>query len=147
MALLDDAAAGRGRLVFLGGEAGVGKSALATALADAASDRLAVRRGASDNITTAAALGPLADAVPELAEVIEDEAEINRLRLFRRLRAVLSAVPTVLLLEDVHWADEATLDMLRFLGRRLDGMPVLVLATFRDDEVSGSHTLTVVLGL
>ena len=145
-ALVDDAAAGRGRLVFLGGEAGVGKSALATALADAASDRLAVRRGASDNITTASALGPLADAVPELAEVIEDEAEINRLRLFRRLRAVLSAVPTVLLLEDVHWADEATLDMLRFLGRRLDGMPVLVLATFRDDEVSGSHPLTVVLG-
>jgi hypothetical protein len=89
---------------------------------------------------------PLIDAVPELTAVIEDEAEVNRLRLFRRLRAELTAVPTLLLLEDVHWADEATLEILRFLGRRIDSMPLLVLATFREDEVVGSHPLTVVLG-
>ena len=62
LALVDEAAAGSGRLVFLGGEAGVGKTALAAALADAAGDRLAVRRGGCDNVTTAAALGPLYDA-------------------------------------------------------------------------------------
>jgi hypothetical protein len=55
-------------------------------------------------------------------------------------------VPTLLFLEDVHWADEATLEMLRVLGRRLNGMPLLVLPTFREDEVSASHPLTVVLG-
>ena len=55
-------------------------------------------------------------------------------------------MPTLLFLKDVHWADEATLEMLRFLGRRLNGMPVLVLPTFREDEVSASHPLTVVLG-
>ena len=83
-------------------------------------------------MTTADALGPLIDAVPELAAVIEDEAEVNRLRLFRRLSTVLTAAPTLLLLEDVHWADESTLEILRYLGRRIESMPLLVLATFRD---------------
>ncbi|HST48046.1 ATP-binding protein [Jatrophihabitans sp.] len=145
-ALVAQAAAGHGGMVFLGGEAGVGKTSLALALADAAGDRLTVRRGGCDNVTTADALGPLIDAVPELSTVIEDEAELNRLRLFRRLRAVLGGTPTLLLLEDVHWADEATLEILRYLGRRIEGMPLLVLATFRSDEVVGSHPLTVVLG-
>ena len=52
----------------------------------------------------------------------------------------------LLLLEDVHWADEATLDILRFLGRRLAGIRLLILATFRSEEVSGDHPLTVVMG-
>ncbi|MDQ1744630.1 MAG: hypothetical protein QOE23_2969, partial [Pseudonocardiales bacterium] len=145
-ALVEQAAAGHGGLVFLGGEAGVGKTSLAAALAEAAGTLLAVRRGGCDNMTTADALGPLIDAVPELGAVIEDEAELNRLRLFRRLSAELTTTPTLLLLEDVHWADEATLEILRFLGRRIDGMPLLVVATFREDEVVGSHPLTVVLG-
>jgi DNA-binding CsgD family transcriptional regulator/tetratricopeptide (TPR) repeat protein len=145
-ALVEQAAAGRGALVFLGGEAGVGKTSLSAALAGAAGGLLTVRRGGCDNVTTADALGPLIDAVPELTAVIEDEAELNRLRLFRRLTAVLTAAPTLLLLEDVHWADEATLEILRFLGRRIESMPLLVLATFREDEVVGGHPLTVVLG-
>ena len=106
-----------------------------------------MRCGGCDNVTTAAALGPLIDAVPELTGVIDDEAvKLDRLRLFRRLRALLSAAPTLLVLEDVHWADEATLEMLRFLGPRLDDLPLLVLATFREDEVTAEHPLTVVLG-
>jgi ATP/maltotriose-dependent transcriptional regulator MalT len=145
-ALLDEAAGGDGRLVFLGGEAGVGKTALASALAEAAAGRVAIRRGGCDNLTTAAALGPIVEAVPELADVLEGDAGVDRLQLFRRLRSELSAGPCLLLLEDVHWADEATLDLLRVLGRRLTGLPVLVVASFREDEVSRSHPMTVVLG-
>lgn len=145
--LAERAAAGTGALVFLGGEAGVGKTSLTAALIELAGRSLTVRCGGCDNVTTAAALGPLIDAVPELTGVIEDEAAaVDRLRLFRKLRAVLSAVPTLLVLEDVHWADEATLEMLRFLGRRLDGLPLLVLATFREEEVTATHPLTLVLG-
>ena len=144
--LVDQAAAGTGALVFLGGEAGVGKTSLSAALTEAVGDRLVVRCGGCDNVTTAAALGPLIDAVPELTSVIDEAVKFDRLRLFRRLRALLSATPTLLVLEDVHWADEATLEMLRFLGPRLADLPLLVLATFREDEVGATHPLTVVLG-
>jgi DNA-binding CsgD family transcriptional regulator/tetratricopeptide (TPR) repeat protein len=147
IALAEQAAGGVGGLVFLGGEAGVGKSALASALIEDAGESLAVRCGGCDNVTTAAALGPLMDAAPELTAVIEDEpAAVDRLRLFRRLRSVLSSEPTLLVLEDVHWADGATLEMLHFLGRRLDGLPLLVLATYRAEELTATHPLTVLLG-
>jgi DNA-binding CsgD family transcriptional regulator/tetratricopeptide (TPR) repeat protein len=145
-ALLDEAVAGSGRFVFLGGEAGVGKTSLAAALAAVAPARVSVRRGGCDNLTTAAALGPIADALPELAEALESDTEVDRRALFGRLRSVLAAEPTLLLLEDVHWADEATLDLVRLLGRRLHGLPVLVLATYREEELSRTHPLTVALG-
>ncbi len=143
--LLEETAAGHGRLVFVGGEAGVGKTTLTSAFATLAEGHR-IRRGACDNVTTAAALGPLLDAVPELVDLMEDDAGVSRLQLFRRLRALLGSEPTLLLLEDLHWADEATLEATRFLGRRLEGVPLLVLATFREDEVDRAHPLTVVLG-
>jgi DNA-binding CsgD family transcriptional regulator/tetratricopeptide (TPR) repeat protein len=150
LALRDVAAAGQGRLVFLGGEAGVGKTALTTALAQAAAGGagppLEIRRGNCDNVTTADALGPVVDALPELAEVLEDTSGVTRLRLLRRIRDTLTAAPTLLILEDVQWADEATLDVLRFLGRRLAGTPLLIVATFRSEETGGDHPLTVVRG-
>ena len=52
----------------------------------------------------------------------------------------------LLVLEDVHWADEATLDILRYLGRRLAGAELMILATFRSEELSRDHPLTVVMG-
>src|ERR1700758_5158410 len=142
--MLGEALDGSGRLVFLGGEAGVGKTALATALADAAS--VAVRHGSCDNVTTAEALGPILDAFPELIAAVDDEAGVSRLRMFRKVRDELSGSPMLLLLEDVHWADEATLDILRFLGRRLAGIRLMILATFRSEEVGRDHPLTVVMG-
>jgi DNA-binding CsgD family transcriptional regulator/tetratricopeptide (TPR) repeat protein len=146
-ALLDDAAAGSGRLVFLTGEAGIGKTSVVAALTEVAHGRLAVRRGACDSVATAAPLGPFTDAVPELADVLEGTTtDVQRPALFRRLRAALSGAPTLLVLEDVHWADEATLDLLRFLGRRLVDLPLLVLATSREDEVPPGHPLATLLG-
>ena len=52
----------------------------------------------------------------------------------------------MLVLEDLHWADEATLDVVKLLGRRLSGVPVLVVGTYRDDELHPTHPLRVVLG-
>src|SRR5215467_9526576 len=143
--LLSEAAAGSGRLVFLGGEAGVGKTTLATVLAEATEGPM-VRRGGCDSVTTAEPLGPILDALPELAETVDQDAGVSRLRLFRQVRDVLSESPMLLVLEDVHWADEATLDILRFLGRRLAGAELMILATFRSEELSRDHPLTVVLG-
>src|SRR5438309_1079765 len=163
--LLGEARAGAGRLVFLGGEAGVGKTTLAAALtgtARAGTGRAGtgragavlageaagpvVRRGSCDSVTTAEALGPILDALPELAATIDGAGRVSRLRLFRQVRDALSASPMLLLLEDVHWADEATLDILRFLGRRLAGTRLMILATFRSEEVGREHPLTVAMG-
>jgi len=62
------------------------------------------------------------------------------------VRAALGRTPTLLLLEDVHWADEATLNLIRYIGRRMNDLPVLVVATFRDDEVPRTHPLASVMG-
>ena len=48
--------------------------------------------------------------------------------------------------EDIHWADEATLDLLRFLARRIGSLPVLLVATYRDDELAASYPLRTALG-
>jgi DNA-binding SARP family transcriptional activator/DNA-binding CsgD family transcriptional regulator/tetratricopeptide (TPR) repeat protein len=144
-ALRGEALGGSGRLVFLGGEAGVGKSALAAALAAAAAGHT-VRRGCCDNVTTAEPLGPLVDALPELAGVLAGDAGLSKFGLFQHVRNLLSGSPLLVLVEDVHWADEATLDVLRFLGRRLAGSELMILATFRSEEVGRDHPLTVVLG-
>jgi len=143
--LRGEALGGSGRLLFLGGEAGVGKSALAAALGGAAAGQV-VRRGCCDNVTTAEPLGPLVDALPELAGVLEDAAGVSRFRMFQQVRELLSGSPMLLLLEDVHWADEATLEVLRFVGRRLGGTRLMIVATFRSEEVGRDHPLTVVLG-
>ena len=58
----------------------------------------------------------------------------------------LGRAPTVLVLEDLHWADEATLDVLRLLARRVETVPALVLASYRDDELDARHPLRIVLG-
>src|SRR5205807_5019828 len=97
--LLREALDGSGRLVFLGGEAGVGKTALAAALTDTAgaAAEITVRRGSCDNVTTAEALGPILDAFPELIAAVDDEAGVSRLRLFRKVRETLSESPMLLL--------------------------------------------------
>ena len=144
-ALLDEATAGNGRLVAISGEAGVGKTTLVARLAASCGPEVAVRRGMADNITAGAALGVVIDALPEIAELASDAAQ-TRLSLFGRIRSLLAAAPTLLVLEDVHWADEASLDLVRFLGRRLDGIPVLVVMTFRSEEMPAHHPLSLVLG-
>src|SRR5882762_1787633 len=141
---LVEAGGGSGRLLFVGGEAGVGKTSVTGQFARGV-DGIRVLRGTSDRPSTAAPLGPFLDAIigqtPDLEGLLD-----RRIRLFPAVRSALGATPTLLVLEDLHWADEATLDLLGYLGRRLDGFPVLILGTFRDDAVGASHPLTILLG-
>ena len=105
-------------------------------------------RSGCDGATTAAPLGPLIDVAEALAvEVPADAGEpVDRVRLFAAVRAALVSEPTVWLVEDLHWADAATLDLVRYLARRGEGSPVLLLLTFRDDEVGAGHPVRVLLG-
>jgi len=108
-------------------------------------ERVVVRRGTADNIPTAAPLGAVLESMPELSDIAESAGTVDRAALMRRVQATLST-PTVLVFEDVHWADEATLDVLRYLGRRLDQLPVLVVATFRNDDAGPRHPLAIMMG-
>jgi len=141
---LTDAHRGRGRLALVAGEAGVGKSSLVQALAGDA-DGSRVLFGVCDGAAPARPLGPLADIADALGMTISDQLRgpSARLRLFQRVRAELVATPTMFVIEDLHWADEATLDFVRFLGRRLRDQSLLVVATYRDE---GNDALTAVLG-
>jgi predicted ATPase len=138
-----EARGGRGRLVLVGGEAGVGKTSLVNEFAVRHRQAARVLWAACDPLTTPRPLGPLADVAPELGgrldQLLREEAPRETLfgALLDRLRD--ARVVTVLVVEDVHWADEATLDLLRFLARRLGASPVLLVVTYRDDEVGPMH--------
>jgi predicted ATPase/DNA-binding CsgD family transcriptional regulator len=151
--LLDDRARrmgrnGHGRLILIAGEAGIGKTALVRAFCES-QPALRVLWGSCDALHTPRPLGPLIDIADELGGELEaafgDGVSPGAVvsALARELRGGL---PAIVVLEDLHWADTATLDVLRMLTRRIAALPALVIATYRDDEVGRRHPLRVALG-
>jgi DNA-binding CsgD family transcriptional regulator len=131
--------------VFIEGEAGVGKTSLVRSFA--AKDRSRrVLFGTCDPLETPRPLGPLLDMASELgadfAQRIASSASATELfgAVAHRL-ATQPTRPTVLVFEDIHWADQASLDLLRFLGRRIDGLQALLIATVRDQPAGPVTTL------
>ena len=149
--LLADAAAGRGRLVFVGGEAGVGKTAFVGRVAESARKTARVLVGACDPMSTPRPLAPVLDIAATVGGTLERLLADSGQPRHRILRAILGELsgglrPTLAVFEDAHWADEATLDLLRFVGRRCGAARLLLIVTYRDDEVGPTHPLRVVLG-
>lgn len=139
--------AGEGRLVLIRGEAGIGKTALVERFCAEVHDAR-VLRGACDSLLTPRPLGPIVEVAlttgGQLESVVSGPTTPHAVAL--ELIAELESAPTVLVLEDVHWGDGATLDVLRLLGRRIGQVPALVLATCRDNELDRRHPLRAVLG-
>jgi DNA-binding CsgD family transcriptional regulator len=150
LSVFDRAASGRGGTVLVEGEAGIGKTSLLQEFAARVADRSTVAWGWCEALVTPRPLGPLQDMGraldPKVAELLDQGASPDRLfpALFNTLQD--ADEPTVLIFEDVHWADNATLDLVRYLGRRIALMPVLVVLSARSDELGPSHPLTHVLG-
>ena len=144
-----EARGGDGRLVLVAGEAGVGKSALVEQLQHDLPEATWFW-GACDGLFTPRPLGPLFDIAAKLGGELEElcRADAAREELFGALLRQVSGpgVLRVLVVEDIHWADDATIDLLRFLGRRLRDAPVLLIATYRDDGLRGGDPLRVALG-
>jgi DNA-binding CsgD family transcriptional regulator/tetratricopeptide (TPR) repeat protein len=144
-----EARQGDGRLVLIAGEAGAGKSALVEYV-QRGLPGATWSWGACDGLFTPRPLGPLFDIAITLGgELLElCRADAPREELFGALLRQVSTPGElhVLVVEDVHWADEATVDLLRFLGRRIRDVPVLLLATYRDEGPAGTGPLRIALG-
>jgi DNA-binding CsgD family transcriptional regulator len=146
------AAAGRGAgsVVLVSGEAGIGKSSLVEAVRAQlpAEGRMLV--GYCDDLATPRTLGPFRDLVgsvgTELSRALADGGDRDRLLAALRAELDWRDYPAVLVIEDVHWADDATLDALRFLVRRIAGLPAVLVLTYRDDELGREHALHGLLG-
>ncbi|MEU9004439.1 AAA family ATPase [Streptomyces sp. NPDC048551] len=149
---LEAAVSGPGRLVLLRGEAGIGRTAVVRQLEKLTDPHIRILVGACDPLTTPRPLGPLMDLAPYLGRPVR--AALNGVaagscrtdEVFDHLLADLGTCPGLLVVEDVHWADESTLDLLRYLVRRLPKVPALVVVTYRDDEIGRTHHLNGLLG-
>ncbi|HXV33193.1 MAG TPA: AAA family ATPase, partial [Gaiellaceae bacterium] len=137
------AAQGDGRIIVVTGEAGIGKTSLVNRFLEDNGDGARVLVGACDDLSIPSPLGPFHDIAallsPQLEEALSGGAaphEIHRL-LVAELRKAPPA--TVLVLEDIHWADEATLDVVTVLARRIGSLPLLLVLTCRDGEARPDH--------
>ena len=145
-----DAADGDGSAVLVFGEAGIGKSSLVEAMRAHLPAKGRMLVGYCDDLATARTLGPFRDLVgsvgTELSRAITNGGD--RDHVLGALRTELGWVPhpTILVIEDVHWADDATLDALRYLIRRIAVLPAVLVLTYRDDELHREHPLHGLLG-
>src|SRR6266576_2451391 len=145
-----EAADRRGSVVLVMGEAGIGKSSLVEALRShlPAEGRLLI--GYCADLATPRTLGPFRDLVgsvgTELSRAVTDGSERDRVLTALRAELTWPEHPTVLVIEDVQWADDATLDALRYLIRRIADLPAVLVLTYRDDELNREHPLHGLLG-
>jgi len=144
---LADADEGRGGLVAVSGEAGVGKSTLVGAFVEQLPSGVRASTGACDALATPRPMGPLLDIVADLDLDSVVAGATGPHEIYARFLAWLAEAtrPVVVVIEDVHWADAATNDLLLFLGRRIRSTRALVVATYRDDEVGRDHPLRQVM--
>ncbi|MDX6640685.1 MAG: hypothetical protein QOF12_1696, partial [Solirubrobacteraceae bacterium] len=139
----------RGGLVLVRGEAGIGKTALLREFCERHRESARILWGVCEPLATPGPLGPLFDIAEvthgELEELVSRGARPHEI-VGAVVRELSGTRTTVLVLDDLHWADEATLDVLRLLARKVESVRALVLASFRDDELDRQHPLVVILG-
>jgi DNA-binding CsgD family transcriptional regulator/tetratricopeptide (TPR) repeat protein len=161
--ILEAAVAGQGSLALVSGEAGIGKTTLVQDLVRQAEEQGAfIHTGGCYDMTTSPPYGPWVEIISNFPETgdfprvpdplragggmagIDSQAELFDL-VARFLRDTARVCPLVLLVEDIHWADSGSVDLLRFLARALSDVPVLLIATYRSDEIPPEHNLFTLL--
>ncbi|MBL8094764.1 MAG: AAA family ATPase [Anaerolineales bacterium] len=144
---LRDAVRGVGRFALVTGEAGIGKTALVEHFAQSRPAGARQLWGACDSLSTPRPLGPLHDMALEIRGQLPTllNAQSQRHTLFSTMLVELQNRPTLAVIEDLHWADEATLDLLAYLGRRIERTTALVVLTCREDELGLTHPVRALL--
>ena len=141
---------GHGSIVIVGGEAGIGKTTLLQAFSRNVQGNTKILWGGCEPLFTARPLGPLHDMAYSIDTSIRTLFE-QRVAQDRLFPAVLNALQnmrhsSILIFEDVHWADNATLDFIKYIGRRIALLRVALVLSLRSDEVGNNHPLSQVLG-
>lgn len=148
-AALDEVHSGTGRISLVYGEAGIGKSSLVRQFIQAQAGRFEVLWAACDPQFAPRPLSLLFDIArqsrPDLLPLLERSADW--LSVASALLADLERAPApiIVVFEDVHWADEATFDLLKYIARRIQSTRTLMILTYREDEIDTAHPLRMAL--
>jgi DNA-binding CsgD family transcriptional regulator/tetratricopeptide (TPR) repeat protein len=146
--LLAEAIGEQGRIALITGEAGIGKTALVEHTTAHAPSGVRALWGACEALFAPRPLGPLFDIAQHLQPTIRAllDGDARRATLFATVLEDLRSTPSILVIEDLHWADEATLDFIKYLARRIVQTKTLLLLTYRDEELGRDHPLRLVMG-
>jgi DNA-binding CsgD family transcriptional regulator len=141
---------GEGAIALVSGEAGIGKTSFVTALTESFQPLARVLWGACDPLFTPRPLGPIYDIavreLPHLLDLLNSGADWLATAAALLKNLMESPTSTIVVFEDIHWADEATLDLVKYLGRRVQQTKTLLILTYREDGVGSKHPLRSVLG-
>ena len=144
----DDARVGRGRMVLVCGESGAGKTSFVEAFVERWVRDERLLWGACDPLPTPRPLGPIHDLAHRLAPatraVLEQSGQPYD--IFAAVYDDLRTAPSVFVLDDLHWADQGTIDLLRFVLRRISQTRSLIIGIVRDDEIGVTHPMRELLG-
>jgi DNA-binding CsgD family transcriptional regulator/tetratricopeptide (TPR) repeat protein len=147
---LGDAANGTGSLVLVEGEAGVGKTALLRRFVKLDDEEMRTLWGSCDPLFTPRPLGPFLDVAEtvggDLLATVESDAKPYDVAASLMRELASASRPTLLVLDDMHWADEASLDVLRLVARRIEALRIVVVVSYRSHEVGPAHALRLVIG-
>jgi tetratricopeptide (TPR) repeat protein len=141
---------GEGRCILLTGEAGIGKTSLVKNFSGRKKKMCKTYIGSCDALFTPRPLAPLYDILLQMqGDIPKNIANINdRVGLFTGFLHQLEnqKETTLIVIEDIHWADEATMDFIKFFARRITKFHCLFILTYRDTEIDNQHPLRNVLG-
>src|SRR3954451_6983551 len=144
---LAEAETGRGSIALVSGEAGIGKTSLVREFALRVEARARLLQAACDDLVTPRTLGPLHDAAAgtkgPLATALAQEGPV----FTSLMEELATSAPTILIVQDVQWADDAALDVLGYAARRVESKPALLVLTVRDEAVDADHPLHRLYGM
>ena len=144
---VDGAIKGRSSVVLVSGEAGIGKTTVVRTFLDRLPFHVRALTGACDDLLAPPALGPLRDAFRGSGGPVDQALATGSTdAVFDALLTELADGPAVLVVEDLHWADDTTVDLIRYVARRLDRIRAVLVLTFRPDTIDSRHPLRALLG-
>ena len=148
--LVTNVSAGEGKTVLLSGEAGIGKTSLIKYFTNDLNSDTEILWSGCDALFTPRPLGPLYDIAYQiksnLIKMLENEEK--RVSIFSEFLNYLESTShlKVIVIEDIHWADESTLDLVKFLSRRINRTKSILILSYRDEEIVQDHPLRSILG-